>query len=125
MSGCELSFSGTSLVISPGYLLIGGREMKLTSNTTVVVNGATTGFARVLVTIDLTKAATADTFEQADFQIQYLPHLGNRRKGIPVLIQNPLCSGSSDMFQIVPLHFLKGHWCKAIDVHTGIQHMVI
>ena len=24
MSGCELSFSGTSLVITPGYLLVGG-----------------------------------------------------------------------------------------------------
>ena len=71
MSGCELSFSGTSLVITPGYLLIGGREMKLTANTTVIVSGSTTGFARVLITIDLTKAATADTFEQADFQIQY------------------------------------------------------
>lgn len=71
MSGCELSFSGTSLVITPGYLLIAGREMKLTANTTVIVSGATTGFARVLITIDLTKAATADTFEQADFQIQY------------------------------------------------------
>ena len=45
--------------------------MKLTANTTVIVNGATTGFARVLITIDLTKPATADTFEQADFQIQY------------------------------------------------------
>jgi aspartate aminotransferase-like enzyme len=31
MSGCELSFSGTSLVITPGYLLVGGREMKLTA----------------------------------------------------------------------------------------------
>lgn len=71
MSGCELSFSGTSLVITPGYLLVGGREMKLTANTTVIVNGATSGFARVLVAIDLTKAATADTFEQADFLIQY------------------------------------------------------
>jgi len=71
MSGCELSFSGTSLVITPGYLLIGGREMKLTANTTVIVNGATSGYARVLITIDLTKAATAELFEQADFQIQY------------------------------------------------------
>ena len=71
MSGCELSFSGTSLVITPGYLLIAGREMKLTANTTVIVSGATTGYARVLITIDLTKAATAEVFEQADFQIQY------------------------------------------------------
>ena len=45
MSGCELSFSGTSLVITPGYLLIGGREMKLTANTTVIVSGAKIGRA--------------------------------------------------------------------------------
>ena len=71
MSGCELSFSGTSLVITPGYLMVAGREMKLTANTTIIVSGATTGYARVLITIDLTKAATAEMFEQADFQIQY------------------------------------------------------
>lgn len=71
MSGCELSFSGTSLVITPGYLLVAGREMKLTSNTTVIVDGATSGYARVLVTIDMSGTATADTFEQAYFQIQY------------------------------------------------------
>lgn len=71
MTGCELSFSGTSLVITPGYLLVAGREMKLTSNTTVIVDGATSGYARVLITIDMSGTATADTFEQAYFQIQY------------------------------------------------------
>lgn len=100
MSGCELSFSGTSLVISPGYLLIGGREMKLTANTTVIVNGATTGFARVLVTIDLTKAATADTFEQADFQIQY----ANAATGFPALNQEDINStGTTYQFELCTL----------------------
>ena len=100
MSGCELSFSGTSLVITPGYLLIGGREMKLTANTTVIVSGATTGFARVLITIDLTKAATADTFEQADFQIQY----ANTATGFSALNQEDINStGTTYQFALCTL----------------------
>lgn len=51
---------------------------------------------------------------------EHLTHLGNGRKGIPVLFQNPLGSSTGDMLQIVLLHFLKGHGCKAIDVHTSI-----
>lgn len=94
MSGCELSFSGTSLVITPGYLLIGGREMKLTANTTVIVNGATTGYARVLITIDLTKAATAELFEQADFQIQY----SNTATGFSALNQEEI-NGTGTVYQ--------------------------
>ena len=100
MSGCELSFSGTSLVITPGYLLVGGREMKLTANTTVIVNGATTGFARVLITIDLTKPATADTFEQADFQIQY----ANTATGFSALNQEDINStGTTYQFVLCTL----------------------
>ena len=94
MSGCELSYSGTSLVITPGYLLIGGREMKLTANTTVIVNGATTGYARVLITIDLTKAATAELFEQADFQIQY----SNTATGFSALNQEEI-NGTGTVYQ--------------------------
>ncbi len=71
LSGGSLSFSGTSLVIAPAYYLVCGRQMKLTANTSVTVDGATSGYARVLLTIDLTKVATEDVFEQADFQIQY------------------------------------------------------
>lgn len=94
ISGCELSYSGTSLVITPGYLLLSGREMKLTANTTVIVNGATSGFARVLITIDLTKAATADTFEQADFQIQY----ANTATGFSALNQEDI-NGAGTIYQ--------------------------
>ncbi len=71
MSGCGVSFSGTSLTISPGYFIAAGRQMKLTSNTTVTVDGGTSGYARVLLKLDFTQVATADTFEQADFVVEY------------------------------------------------------
>jgi len=71
MSGCSVSFSGTSLTIAPGYFIAAGRQMKLTSNTTVTVDGGTSGYARVVLTLDFTQVATTDTFEQADFVVQY------------------------------------------------------
>ena len=45
ISGCELSFSGSSLMITPGYFVAAGREMKLTATTAVIVDGATSGYA--------------------------------------------------------------------------------
>ena len=100
MSGCELSFSGTSLVITPGYLLVAGREMKLTSNTTVIVDGANSGYARVLVTIDMTGTATAEVFEQAYFQIQY----ANTVAGFSALNQEPInSSGTKYQFELCTL----------------------
>jgi len=71
MSGCSVSFSGTSLTIAPGYFIAAGRQMKLTSNTTVTVDGNTSGYARLVLQLDFTQVATADTFEQADFVVQY------------------------------------------------------
>lgn len=71
LTGCALSFSGTSLMIAPGYLIAAGREMKLTASTTVTVDGATSGYARVLLTIDLTQNATTTEFEQAAFTVEY------------------------------------------------------
>lgn len=71
MVGCTLSFSGTALNITPGYFMVAGRQMKLSANTTVTVDGESSGYARVLLEIDLSEVATADTFEQAYFKVEY------------------------------------------------------
>lgn len=91
ISGCELSFSGSSLMITPGYLIAAGREMKLTANTAVIIDGAASGFARVLITIDLAQTATAGNFEQAVFTIEYATSL----MGFPVLTQEDINSTGS------------------------------
>ncbi len=98
LSGCGLSFSGTSLVIAPGYFLVAGREMKLTANTNVTIAGATSGFARVLLTIDLSKVATEELFEQANFELQYansvaaFPELNQEEvNSTGTVYQFPLC----------------------------------
>ena len=70
LTGCGITFTAATLSIAAGSLLVGGRELR-TSGETLSVTGATSGFARVLIDIDLTKAATKDSFEQAQWLIQY------------------------------------------------------
>lgn len=70
LTGCAITFAAATLSISAGSMLIGTREIK-TDGETISVTGATSGFARVIVDIDLTRAATETSFLQAELQVQY------------------------------------------------------
>lgn len=70
LTGCGITFAAATLSIAAGSLLIGTRELR-TSGETLSVTGATSGYARVIVDIDLTRAATKASFEQAQFQVEY------------------------------------------------------
>lgn len=74
LTGCGITFAAATLSIAAGSLLIGTRELR-TSGETLSVTGATSGYARVIIDIDLTRAATKTSFEQAQFQIQYAASL--------------------------------------------------
>lgn len=71
IAGCTLSSSTDELTIAAGGIIIAGRYMELTSPTTLVLDGATSGYAQVKITIDTTGTATAETFEQAFFEVVY------------------------------------------------------
>lgn len=70
LSGISLSYSGTTLTIGGGYIIAAGREIRLTAEETVSITG-TTGYARVLVQIDLAQEATETAFSQASLVTQY------------------------------------------------------
>ena len=70
LTGCGITFAAATLSVAAGSLLIGTRELR-TSGETLSVTGATSGYARVIIDIDLSRAATKTSFEQAQFQIQY------------------------------------------------------
>lgn len=74
LTGCGITFAAATLSVAAGSLLIGTRELR-TSGETLSVTGATSGYARVIIDIDLTRAATKTSFEQAQFQIQYAASL--------------------------------------------------
>ena len=74
LTGCGITFAAATLSVAAGSLLIGTRELR-TSGETLSVTGATSGYARVIIDIDLTRAATKTSFEQAQLQIQYAASL--------------------------------------------------
>ena len=74
LTGCGITFAAATLSVAAGSLLIGTRELR-TSGETLSVTGATSGYARVIIDIDLTRAATKTSFEQARFKIQYAASL--------------------------------------------------
>lgn len=70
LTGCGITFAAATLSIAAGSLLIGTRELR-TSGETLSITGATSGYARVIIDIDLTRAATKTSFEQAQLQVEY------------------------------------------------------
>lgn len=83
LSGCELSYSGSTLIMAPGSLLICGRQIRHASTQNWAVSGATSGFARLLLTVDLSRTATDTAFEQVIDTIEY----SSEEDGFPALEQ--------------------------------------
>ena len=64
LTGCDVSFSGAAVTMAAGYLLLCGRQINHTQSQSWDMSGSTSGFARLLLTIDLTRTATEAEFDQ-------------------------------------------------------------
>lgn len=71
LTGCDLSYSGYTLTMTAGVLIVCGRQFRHTAVQNWAVTGAASGYARLLLTIDVTKASTEDAFEQITASIEY------------------------------------------------------
>jgi hypothetical protein len=71
LDGCAFSYSGSVLSMGAGSLLICGRQIRHTAAQSWSVTGAASGYARLVIAIDLSQSATADVFDQVSAAIQY------------------------------------------------------
>ena len=71
LTGCDLSYSGSTLTMTAGQLMICGRQIIHPSSQNWAVTEATSGYARLVLTIDVTRTSTKDTFDQVVDKIQY------------------------------------------------------
>lgn len=71
LTGCEISYSGSTLTMAAGYIIACGRSFQITTAQNWAVVDATSGVARLVLTIDLTKTATESAFNQIDFAVEY------------------------------------------------------
>ena len=71
LTGCDLSYSGSTLTMTAGQLMICGRQIIHPSSQNWAVTEATSGYARLVLTIDVTRTSTKDTFDQVVDEVQY------------------------------------------------------
>lgn len=71
LTGCAISYSGSTLTMAAGQLMVCGRQIRHPSAQNWAVVDANSGFARLVLTIDLTRTATKDTFDQVVESIEY------------------------------------------------------
>lgn len=73
LSGCTLSYSGSTLTMGTGALLICGRQVRHPASQSWNLTGAASGFARIVLTVDLARAATETVFDQVNDSVEYAP----------------------------------------------------
>lgn len=94
LHGCELSYVGAALTIGAGYLMIGGREIEITADEVFNINEATSGYAQLVLTIDLTQTATIGAFNQVSIDVRY----ASTEAGFASLIQDDI-NGAGTKYQ--------------------------
>lgn len=71
LTGCNFSYSGYTLTMGSGVLIACGRQIRHPSAQNWAVVGAKSGYARLVLDIDLTKSSTKDLFEQVSASLEY------------------------------------------------------
>lgn len=95
LSGCKLSYSGSTLTMAAGLMIACGRQFKHAAAQNWAVVDATSGYARLLLTIDTTKTSTKDAFDQISDSIEYASSLD----GFPELQQADI-NNAGTVYQI-------------------------
>ena len=75
LSGCTFGYSGSTLSMGPGYILICGRMIRHPSVQYWPIVDAKSGYARLVLTVDMTRASTKDTFDQVVDSVEYATSL--------------------------------------------------
>lgn len=105
LTGCEVTYSGSTLTLAPGYIIACGRSFQITTAQNFAVVDATSGVARLLLTIDLTKTATENSFDQIAFSLEY----ASAEDGFVDLVKDDI-NLSGTKYQIV---------CAVVSLGTG------
>ena len=95
LTGCELTYAGYTLTMASGYLIACGRQIRRPTAQNWAISDATSGYARVLMTIDLTSTATEEVFDQVNTAVEY----ATAEDGFPALIQDDI-NATGSQYQV-------------------------
>lgn len=87
--GCELRYSGSTLTMGAGLLFLCGRVVRHPKEQHWPVVDAASGYARLILSVDLSRTATADVFDQVVDSIEF----ANTLDGFTPLTQEEINAG--------------------------------
>lgn len=91
--GCEMTVTNTALTIQPGRLIISGRMIPVDGATQIpFTSPIQNGYGQVLLTIDLSKTATKEEFDQVEASVVY-----STTSLFPELTQGEINTSNGDM----------------------------
>ncbi|MBR5093449.1 MAG: hypothetical protein IK095_00005, partial [Oscillospiraceae bacterium] len=91
LTGCAMSALGSTLTLGAGLLIVCGRVVRVASSQSIAVTGASSGYARLLLTLDMSQTATESDFKQARLDVEY----ASTRAGFNALTQQDVNSGGT------------------------------
>lgn len=100
LTGCAISYSGSTITIAAGYLIVAGRLIQLTSATTVTAT-ASGAYARLKCVIDTTLPSTSGNFQQVSFVLDY----ASSATGFAALTQEDINAGTGNVYQAALIIF--------------------
>lgn len=94
LAGCGVSHSGTNVSIASGWLVIGGRLIRIVSTQTLPLSEEYSGYGMIAIQVDLTGTATESTFTQVGFDVRYSTSLDDL-----TLTQGNINAGSDTLYE--------------------------
>lgn len=94
LHGCALTYTGSTLTMAAGHLIAGGRQIEVDASMSFPVTGAVSGFAQLVLVVDLTQTATTAVFNQVRAEVRY----ASSSEGFPTLQQQDI-NGSGSLYE--------------------------
>ena len=95
LQGMAITVAGSGIKVAAGWLMAGGKELQLPAAITVPATDQTSGYARLVVNVDLSKTSTEQSFQQGWISIDY----ASSRAGFEPLTKYDL-AGSGTLYQM-------------------------
>ena len=96
VDGCAMTYAGSTLHLAPGRLIIKGRGCFVPATLDIPVTGASSGYARLLLSADMTASEDPSNFLQLPLSLEYSATLG----GFDSLTRDDINNGGT-VYQMV------------------------
>jgi hypothetical protein len=121
--GCTITSDASNMYVSEGYLLIQGREIKITGTQTIALNKVSTGeeYCSVVIEIDLSKSNTETVCNQLAIKTI------TSSSGYPALTQQDLEDNPEGVYQFLLAQYhasasgVDSFTAKAVEADTAFM----